>query len=138
MLNLDFLAAKYAPGVLKIRDSKEKDKKESLINQALGILSEQGPFALMLWADTKCKNNSADPDKIGDTIWKSLVEVMKTASLVDEENYNNLKQKRMRLETFRNNVFDDFLSLIVTRQLFDRVLTYARYYAKAEVQSAGE
>ena len=132
MLNLDFLAAKYAPAILDIQDSKEKDKKETLVNQALGILAEQGPFALMLWAQTKCRKKSSDNKKIGDTIWESLVEIMREAELVNESTYNELRQKHERLATFSENICNSFITLIMVRQLFDRVLIYARYYAKTE------
>lgn len=132
MLNVDFLAAKYAAHILDIQDSKEKDKKETLINQALGILAEQGPFAMMLWAQTRCRKKDNDDKKIGDAIWESLVETMREAGLVREAIYDKLKKGENRLATFSENICSNFITLMMVRQLFDRVLTYARYYAKTE------
>lgn len=132
MLNLDFLAAKYAPSILDIEDSKEKDKKEPLVNQALGILAEQGPFAMMLWAQTRCRKKNNDKKKIGDAIWESLIGTMREAGLVNETIYDRLMQRDQRLATFSENICNNFITLMMVRQLFDRVLIYARYYAKAE------
>jgi hypothetical protein len=118
MMNLDYLAGVYAPRILdNITDASERDNKESLVNQALGILAEQGPFAMMLWAKTK-----RGKGRIGDALWGQLTELMTQIGFPEIP--------RFQLDVFNTQICSDFIRLTTVRQLFERVLIYARYYAK--------
>jgi hypothetical protein len=129
MQNLDFFAAQAAPEILKITDSKQENRKEPLINQALGILAEQGPFAMMLWAKTNYSGKT-NSKKIGDTLLDTLAPLIKDVGLADfgQEDFDTWLQK------FNETICNSFVNLMMTRQLFERVLIYARHYAKAEVK----
>lgn len=129
MQNLDFLAAQAAPKILQITDGQQKNRKESLINQALGILAEQGPFAMMLWAKTNYSGKTS-AKKIGDTLLETLAPLIKTVGLTDfgREGFDTWLQK------FNETICNSFVNLMMTRQLFERVLIYARHYTKAEVK----
>ena len=119
MQNLDLIAAQTAPLILP---NIANEKKEPLINKALGILAEQGPFAMMLWARSQGEGN------IG-SLWRGHLSAMlrQTGLFVSEtEDY------REWLANFNTQVCGDFVKLMMTRQLFERVLIYARHYAKAE------
>jgi len=124
MQNLDLIAAQTAPMILEsITDAKQKERKETLINQALGILAEQGPFAMMLWARTQSGNG-----KIGNALRQHLSTMLQRTGLADcgTGNFNEW------LTAFNQQVCADFVKLMMTRQLFERVLIYARHYAKGE------
>lgn len=119
MKNLDYLAGVYAPKILDgITDAKEREHKESLINQALGILAEQGPFAMMLWAKTKSGNNRG----IGDALWRQFRSLMVEIGLP--------AIGHLDLGAFNTQICGDFIRLMTVRHLFERVLIYARHYAK--------
>lgn len=119
LINLEFIAAKFAPKIIAVEDQDEKKKRETYLNQALGILAEQGPFALLLWAKSGKK-------EIQKNILKQMPEMIKTIGLPDLTTSQNL------LKDFSENITQNFLSLMLCRQVFDRVLIYARYYAKAD------
>lgn len=124
MQNLDLIAAQIAPEILdNITDAKQRERKETLINQALGILAEQGPFAMMLWARTQSGNG-----KIGNALKNQLSGMLEATGLANcgNGNFNTW------LANFNTYVCGDFVTLMMTRQLFERVLIYARHYAKAE------
>jgi hypothetical protein len=125
MLNLDFEAGKAAPELLKIKD----EKKEIPINQALGILAEQGPFAMMLWAKTKYSNKPLEP-QIGNALFNTFRPLLEVMGL--KASVSNGEKPSAWLERFNQNICRDFKNLIMARQIMERVLIYARHYAKAE------
>lgn len=124
MLNLDYIAGKYAADLLRITDSKQKENKENLLNKALGILAEQAPFALMLWARGN-RSGGQGGRKIGDVIWDTFKKLLET-----ELGLTNAFTGQDPLQSFNNEVCQDFIKLMLVRQLFDRTLIYARHYAK--------
>lgn len=117
MINLDYIAAKYAPMLLEVPQN-ERDKSETHLNQGLGVLAEQGPFALLLWAKARDKS-----------LHRKVCEKLPLA--MEEIDLPALNGAEL-LEYFRENICQNFVNLTVTRQLFDRILTYARFYAKGQ------
>ena len=104
---------------IHIKNDDEKKNIENLINQALGVLAEQGPFAMLLWAKSGKKD-------LHNKLLSEFPEMLKEIGLADLTASQNL------LKDFIDNVCQDFKKLMICRQVFDRVLSYARYYAKAE------
>ena len=124
MLNLDYIAGKYAPMILNVSDNKQKKNIESYVNKALGILAEQGAFALLLWA----RGNTAGPQKpkkIGDVI-------LDTARILLEKELelSRVLSGQDPLQSFNDGVCKNFATLMMVQQVLERVLTYARHYAK--------
>jgi hypothetical protein len=117
--NLDFIAAEFAPMIIDVRDEKKKKNTENYLNQALGVLAEQGPFAVLLWA-------KAGSEQVHKNLIKHLPAMLKKIGLPDLEGQGGI------LKQFTEQISSDFVKLMMVRQLFDRVLIYARYYAKAE------
>ena len=126
MVNLDYVAGQYAKRLLSITDGQQKNNKENLLNKALGILAEQGPFALMLWAQGNRSGNQGSR-KIGDVILDAF------RTLVERElGLKGALSGQDPLQSFNDRVCQDFGTLMMVRQLFDRTLIYARHYAKTE------
>jgi len=117
--NLDFIAAEFAPMLIDVRDEKEKKNTENYLNQALGVLAEQGPFAMLLWAKAGSK-------QVHRNLVKNLPDMLKKVGLPDLGGHGGI------LKQFNEQISKDFVRLMMVRQLFDRVLIYARYYAKTE------
>lgn len=120
MINLDYEAARAAPGVLQF----EAQNKEMPINQTLGILAEQGPFAMLLWALGREGNG-----QVGHALFATLRRLLQDVGLIAAHpTENNSKW----LERFKSDVCQDFKKLVMSRQLMERTLIYARHYAKAQ------
>jgi len=120
MDTLDFIAAQYASKI--IEDSKGNNKLENLLNTALGILAEQGPFALLLWAE------SSKAEHIGENL------IEKTTLLLTEDLcVMEALPTGQKLSVFFNEQVGKRFSLyMMVRQILERMLIYARYYAKAK------
>lgn len=121
MINLDYEAARAAPGALQFTSN----NKEIAINQALGILAEQGPFAMLLWALGR-EGNGQVGHALFATFRRLLHDVELIAARPAIENNNSW------LERFKSEVCQDFKKLVMSRQLMERTLIYARHYAKAQ------
>ncbi len=118
---------------------------ENVITKSLGVLQEQGIYALMLFLFSHNSNDT----KI---IYKNLVELLNNIelkdknkndiSIKDEDSFKDNKTKyksvnenkdyfQYVLDCFSDNILDDFDKLFLVRDIYEQTLIYARYGAKA-------
>lgn len=115
MVNLDMKCAKSGRELIRDLSGQSAEKEENVVQKALGVLLENGPYAMYLfckskkyYAVNKCINNLFKEDAIQLGAGNELEE---------------------RLES----IADDLETLLFARDLMERTLTYARYHAKAIV-----
>lgn len=130
VVNLDQLAAQRAqamveaalgtPGVQKPVETLER-----LATKALGVLQEQGVYALMLFLFSR----SSDEAKIAPHIRAELNRALQ--SLPGFANAEIPTQPAGALNYYADNVLNDLDQLLLARDLFEQTLIYARYSAKA-------
>lgn len=127
-----FFDGKY--GVLK-KNSKIKSKDvERLVTNALGVLQEEGVNALIIYLCSKRK--AREPEcSIANALIVNLVNVlgelkMSSITYPNELNSGNLEIGDI-LNHFSSVVASDIDNLFLTKRLYEQILIYSRYGAKA-------
>ena len=120
MLNLDYRCMEYGQKISKISDS----NLENNLRKALGVLQEDGVYAMFLWLEEKDKSK---------TIRKKLTELInegeiKKYFLNDSESFN-IEDFDKFCEKLRE-IAKDIDKLFFMKKLLARTLTYALYHAK--------
>ena len=125
MLNLDYRCMEYGQKIGKISDS----KLENNLRKALGVLQEDGVYAMFLWLE----ENASD-------VRKKLVEFFNKE---DENTHVKLSKYFLESKESFSQDFDEFCNdlrevakdidkLLFMKKLLERTLTYALYHAKAK------
>jgi uncharacterized protein YbbC (DUF1343 family) len=123
MINLDMKCAEYAQIMIneKMGTIATSKTKESTIQKALGVLFENGPYAMFIF----CESKKGKKDKEGfagvnqgvnDLFGHEDIKIGSGGTLGDK-----LK-----------SIADNLDMLLFARDLMERTLTYARYHAKAQ------
>jgi len=120
MLNLDYRCMEYGQKISKISDS----NLENNLRKALGVLREDGVYAMFLWLEEKDKSK---------TIRKELTELInegeiKKYFLNDSEGFN-IEDFDKFCEKLRE-IAKDIDKLFFMKKLLARTLIYALYHAK--------
>lgn len=118
-LNLDQLAAQYAQKI--VGDTGKEG--EILITKTLGVLQEQGVYAMMLFLFSRTGNEKGLAEKTRPHLYTLLKQLPKfNDSNLDDDN---------ALKFFANTVCGDLDTLLLVKELYEQTLIYARYGAKA-------
>jgi len=119
-MNLDLEAAKTSQKIIGSTMSNKSSEVENLITKTLGVLQENGVYACMLYLDSR---TSKAEKEISQIVRKKLIdmtkEVVKESN--SEDSYTYLQEK----------ICSDLDILLLTKQIWEQTLTYARYGAKA-------
>ncbi len=134
-LNLDKLAAERAQAmVTQAKDGiqgvkKPVDTLERLVTKALGVLQEQGVYAMMLFLFSR----SGDEAKIAPLIRAQLFAALKPLPPFrdDVDVPCGDSDAQVALKFYTDEVVDDLDTLLLVRDLYEQTLIYARYGAKA-------
>ena len=125
MLNLEPMAAQAANSMVDLKDAKTS---ENTITKALAVLTEQGVYAFGLFLATRNKKEE------------------NAVTLIDAQIRNLLRDTGLYTETTRDKAtyyrgisaprgqetpVEALHRLLLTKQLMEITLTYARYHAKA-------
>lgn len=119
--NLDLKCAEYGNKVItEINNPKEKNKIESAITKALGVLQENGLYAFSLYI--KSKKGDVTASRLFDN----------TFALLKDDAIGILSSKTEDLsDSIREELSDDLDKLLFAKDLTEHMLIYARYHAKA-------
>ena len=138
-LNIDQLAARHAQKMLAYTqdDKKMIDTLNRLVTKTLGVLQEQGVYAMMLFLFSR----TGDEKKNAPIIRRELIEmltklpVFSSTTIPNSESNDAGKADREVLEFYSSdNVIGDIDTLFLIRDLYEQTLIYARYGAKAAAQ----
>jgi K+-transporting ATPase A subunit len=98
---------------------------ENLINKLLGVLSHHGVYAMWLFAKSEKKIREND-------LMNKMKEILEKISPIEEG-------ERVNWESyFKELSSQDLPQLLFTKTLLEKLLTYARYHAKAMGESGGD
>lgn len=127
MLNLDYECMKYAQNIINSVDKNDKKKVKELENnlrKALGVLQEDGVYAMFLWLEDKDKSKE---------IRKILIKLLNESEIIkyllgDSDSFadNNFAEFCEKLR----EVARDIDKLLFMKKLLERTLIYALYHAK--------
>ena len=117
-LNLDQLSAKKG---FELADKNAGNAKEfeRTVTKALGILIEDGLFAYAIWLESEDERDIID----------SSFDLLKDRANLIVGNYENSKEKLRK--AILKEIASNIQKTLLTRQLLERMLVYARYRAKA-------
>lgn len=130
-MNLDLEAARSSQALMKDTINQQSNSVENLIAKTLGVLQENGVYACMLFLHSR---NSSEKE-IAKCIRNRLLETTKFVGkkLPEEENsIEILNDSEKILEFITDNICNDIDTLFLTKQLWEQILTYSRYGAKAK------
>lgn len=134
-LNLDQKAAQFAQTVVKNAKSvsgisKPIDTLERLVTKTLGVLQEQGVYAMMLFLYSR----TSDEQKIAPAVRAQLFEAVKALPKFAANDFvpNNGAKAEAALQFYSEHILQDLDTLLLVRDLYEQTLIYARFGAKAE------
>lgn len=136
-LNLDKLAAQWAQKMVKDANNdidkvnkKRVETLERLATKSLGVLQEQGVYAMMLFLFSR---SSSDEQNVAPVIRAQLYKALK--ALPAFQNDKNLPQDDAKAEAtlqfYTDNERFDLDTLLLVRDLYELTLIYVRYGSKA-------
>lgn len=138
-LNIDQLAAQHAQKMLSDTKNEKKtiDTLNRLVTKTLGVLQEQGVYAMMLFLFSRTGDEKKNAPKIRKELIEMLSElpVFSSTSIPNSENKDAGKSDQEVLEFYSSDdVIGDIDTLFLIRDLYEQTLIYARYGAKAAAQ----
>jgi len=122
MPNIDYLCAERGRAI-----GTQQGVEESLINHALGVLQENGVYAMFLFCASRGDAHRQPATHIG-TQCTDLLSDEGVALLPQGTTYDNRQDLFIRLGELAGNLS----RLLFAKDLLERTLTYARYHAKAQ------
>ena len=125
-INLDNIAAEIGFKLAEVNKDNAKDF-ERIVTKALGILVEDGLLAYAIWLE------SEDEEKIIDEIINKSYDLLKDKMGLIKNDYNGKDKLR---KAILYEISRDIRKTLLARQLLERMLTYAKYRAKAIVKQS--
>jgi hypothetical protein len=129
-VNLDYVASQHAQKIVKDVHEKNKNMKDlyNVSTKALGVLQEQGVYAVILFLLSRSKQELI----VSKSICESLYTVLRKVPHVEEKVGISLSE--MEPENVLD-IFSDITNkmdvLLLVRALYEKILVYTRYGAKA-------
>ncbi|MBW2662620.1 MAG: hypothetical protein JRD93_11685 [Deltaproteobacteria bacterium] len=116
--NIDMICAKYGSKIARI------DKlSEPLVNKSLGVLQEDGVYSFFLFLAAQAKGKQNTP---ADCIQKDIFDLLKVF-------FQSIKNSQEDiLGIIRNNLAEDLDDLLLSKDIIERTMVYARYHLKAK------
>jgi len=133
MINLDYICMKHAQTIansVEMTDSKKAKELERNLRKALGILKEDGVYAMFLWLEDKARETR--------TNLTSLLNEYDGNIKIHEYLLNNGKRFETDFDKFCENlkiVAQDIDKLLFMKKILERTLIYSLHHVKVK---AGE
>lgn len=131
MKNLDYLCMEYGQKIPRDKDS------ETLITKVLGVLQENGPYAMFLYLEEK--RNKESTRETGNNCYNSLVGLLNEKEIKDF--FGSAPPDNSKLEQISKwliEVSKDIDRLFFLKKILEQTLVYARYYSKALPKQEGK
>jgi hypothetical protein len=128
LINLDQISMKVGFDLaekINAEFNKDASKTETLLTKALGVLQEQGIYAFLLFCMSRSSSEKSGSEQMYAITEKLLKNELKFIS-ADEKDLFDALRKEHGLASPEN-----FDKLILTLQVLEKGLIYARYHAKA-------
>lgn len=119
MINLDYICAKIGQNL--VEETKDIKTKERILRKALGVLQEDGVYAMFLWLENE---DSEIRKKLNSLLNENKI---KSKLLSDSTSFpDDFKVFCVQLQ----EVAKDIDKLLFLKKILERTLTYALYHAK--------
>jgi hypothetical protein len=133
VLNLDQKAAQYAQNIiansLKAGSAKEV---ENLITKTLGVLQEQGVYAMILFLFSRTSKEEKIAPHMREQLYALLQELPAFADKKDKiDAFDKNTKAEEALKFYSDSVCNDLHTLLLVKDVYEQTLIYARYGAKA-------
>lgn len=123
MENLDYLCMEYGQKIPEDKDS------ETFITKALGVLQENGPYAMFLFLE---EGKNKDKTKgIAGRCYDSLTGIVKNGEIEGFFGSAPSGQPLEKISKWLIGVSKDIDKLFFLKKILEQTLVYARYYSKA-------
>lgn len=131
-VNLDYQAVRIAQEVIKqAQENAGKGYKlsdvENLITKTLGVLQENGVYACMLYLFSRNKSEKV----VSEIIWNKLFDGEILAMIDSSAPFDKKKDVQKTFEFLSNEICSRLDTLLFVKRLWEQILIYARYGAKA-------
>ena len=122
IINLEPLCAEYGMEIVN-RTQKKVTDKENLINKALGVLVENGIYAMHIFLLSYKDKEFNYGEEVFDIMQQLLI----------HPDLNLLQKKGKRTDGLKNvrELTRDIPKMILARKVLEQTLTFARYHCKA-------
>jgi hypothetical protein len=118
LINLDIQCAETGRQLAEIKGDKDKRIEEKVLNEALSVLEEQGPYAMFLYV-------RARHDKIATAFDEACKALLQNAFK------DRLGEQADVLDIIKSLAEGSLDDLLFARDLLRTALSYARYHLKA-------
>ncbi len=134
--NLDKLAAEKSQEIVSLSENikdvnKPIEALERLVTKTLGVLQEQGVYAMMLFLYSR---TSSEKKVAEQGILPVLINTLQ--SLPDFNSTQNIPRNNSDreevLKFYAEKITSDLNLLLLIRNLYEQILIYTRYHAKAK------
>jgi len=123
MRNLDRLAAQTAQRIIVDTNQRKASEVDNLATKALGVLQENGVYAVMLYLYSR----SGPDKKIALSVSDPLLQL--AAGFIQKDTPNNEAADALPFVT--KYITNDLDTLLLVKQEWEQTLIYTRYGAKA-------
>jgi hypothetical protein len=124
--NLDYQAAKLSQQIIDetIKENLiDSSSVENLVTKTLGVLQENGVYACFLYLQSRSDKDA----KISNSVMKNLFEMTEVIGIKPPVDSSSTD----KLSFVLKDICKDLDTLFLTKQLWEQILLYARYGAKA-------
>ncbi len=129
MINLDYICAKIGQNLVEETAEKDIKTKERILRKALGVLQEDGVYAMFLWLENE---DSEIREKLNSLLNENEI---KSKLLSNSESFpDDFKGFCEQLQ----EVAKDIDKLLFLKKILERTLTYALYHAKIKEEKNEE
>lgn len=123
-MNLDIYAAQCAQEIITKTNKKTSKEVENLITKTLGVLQDNGVYACLLYLYS-CSNRG--DDDVGGIIRINIINILAYLNKIPP----NGAEPKDTLRYFEDEICNDLDVLLMTKEIWEQTLIYARYGAKA-------
>ncbi|BAZ83734.1 hypothetical protein PN497_08995 [Sphaerospermopsis kisseleviana CS-549] len=134
MANLDRLAAQHAQSIITNTKNQKVSDIENTVTKALGVLQEDGVYACFLYLLAKEKAN-------GQAVVQEMLNLLQKLGFEwnkPQKNGTNDLTSSVVLKHITDNVTQDLERLLLTKEILEQMLIYARYGAKARQEETAK
>lgn len=128
MVNLEPVCAKWGMTIVSSSGSTKTTDKENVINKALGVLAENGFYAMYVFL------LSCSQKEYGRAVFNTLLDMLRCNELgllgSGKKDVDALPDLRA--------ITENLPKLILARRVTDQALTFARYHCKAIAKSGSQ
>ena len=136
-LNLDQKAAHCAQAMVTNAKnvsgvSKPMETLDRLATKTLGVLQEQGVYAMMLFLFSRSRDEAKIAPELRLPLYRLLQQLPQIQGVQELTNFKEDNEAKVVLQLYADQVCHELDTLLLVKELYEQTLIYARYGAKAE------